>query len=82
VVSLKLDYRAPARLDDELEISCRPCAEGCASLCSLHSIHRAPAAPQLPVDAAVRVTRPDVRSFRPKRLPDFLISALRAEAEI
>ena len=32
VVSLQVDYRAPARLDDELDIGCAPQAEGPASL--------------------------------------------------
>ena len=81
VVSLQVDYRAPARLDDELEISCRPCAEGGASLRFAQSIHRAGDAPHLLLDATVRVACLDVRSLRPRRLPEFLVSALRAEAE-
>jgi acyl-CoA thioester hydrolase len=81
VVSLQVDYRAPARLDDELEISCRPCAEGAASLRFVQSIHRAGDTPRLLLDATVRVACLDVHSLRPKRLPEFLVSALRAEAE-
>jgi acyl-CoA thioester hydrolase len=81
VVSLQVDYRAPARLDDELEISCRPQAEGAASLRFLQSIRRAGAAPLLLVEANVRVACLDAASLRPKRLPDFLVSAVRTEAE-
>ena len=32
VVSLEIEYRAPARLDDELEVSCEPRPQGQASL--------------------------------------------------
>jgi acyl-CoA thioester hydrolase len=84
VVSLQVEYRAPARLDDELEISCRPQAEGMASLRFLQGIHRAAAAGgarQLLVEAQVRVACVDAHSLRPKRLPQFLLSAVTAEAE-
>jgi acyl-CoA thioester hydrolase len=82
VVSIQVDYRAPARLDDQLEISCQPQAQGGASLYFLQSIHRAGVAPQLLVEAAVRVACLDARTLRPRRLPDFLVHALEAEAEI
>jgi acyl-CoA thioester hydrolase len=83
VVSLQVDYRAPARLDDELEISCRPQAEGMASLRFLQSIYRAAAAGitrQLLLEAQVRVACVDATSLRPKRLPQFLVNAVTAEA--
>jgi acyl-CoA thioester hydrolase len=79
VVSLQVDYRAPARLDDELEISCRPQAEGRASLRFLQSIARAGSAPQLLLEANVRVACVDARTLRPKRLPQFLLNAVTAE---
>ena len=85
VVSLQVDYRAPARLDDELEISCSPQAEGMASLRFLQSIHRAAlagVAGQLLLEAQVRVACVDARSLRAKRLPEFLLNAVTAEAEI
>ena len=40
VVSVQVDYRSPARLDDELEITCEPHAEGAASLRFAQRIHR------------------------------------------
>jgi acyl-CoA thioester hydrolase len=80
VVSLQVDYRAPARLDDELQISCHPQAEGRASLRFLQSIRRTGTTPQLLLEASVRVACLDAHSLRPKRLPDFLISLLSAEA--
>ncbi len=84
VVSLQVEYRAPARLDDELHISCRPQPLGPASLRFLQDIRRGGAAgcaPQLLLEACVRVACVDARSLRPKRLPRFLVNAMTAEAE-
>lgn len=81
VVSLQIEYRAPARLDDELEISCEPAAEGQASLRFAQRISRRAAggsAPQLLAEASVRVACVDARTLRPKRLPEFLLRALPA----
>jgi len=84
VVSLAVDYRAPARLDDELEITCEPRADGAASLRFAQRIYRAPAAgcaaELLLLEASVRVACVDVRTMRPQRLPEYLASALAAEA--
>ena len=84
VVSLQVDYRAPARLDDELEISCEPRAEGAATLHFAQRILRTePARPaQLLVEAQVRVACVDSQSLRPRRLPQFLRDALTAEAAV
>jgi acyl-CoA thioester hydrolase len=80
VVSLTVDYRAPARLDDELSITCAPRAEGAASLRFAQQIFRAGAARQLLVEANVRVACVDAHSLRPQRLPAFLSEALGAGA--
>ena len=83
VVSLSVDYRAPARLDDELQITCEPRSDGAASLRFAQRIYRAPAAgraPQLLLEANVRVACVDARTMRPQRLPEYLASALAAEA--
>ena len=84
VVSLRVDYRAPARLDDELLISCEPQLEGAASLRFLQRIYRAgPAVARshaLLVEANARVACVDARTLRPRRLPEFLLQALTSEA--
>ena len=84
VVSLQVDYRAPARLDDELEITCEPCREGAASLRFAQRIYRAaggePPESGLLVEASVRVACVDARSLKPRRLPQFLLDAVPAEA--
>jgi len=82
VVSLNIEYRKPARLDDELLISCEPQLEGPATLLFAQRIHRNAnppleasrqgTAPELLVEASVRVACLDARTLRPKRLPDFL----------
>jgi acyl-CoA thioester hydrolase len=83
VVSLEVHYRAPARLDDELAITCEPRSEGAASLRFAQRIYRAAqgaaGAPQLLVEANVRVACVDAHSLRPRRLPQFLLEAVAME---
>jgi len=87
VTSLRIDYRRPARLDDELIVSCEPRPRGAAQLAFEQSIHRAPApatepeAPsaQLLVSAEVHVACVHAQSFRPQRLPAFMLEALARE---
>jgi acyl-CoA thioester hydrolase len=84
VVSIQIDYRAPARLDDELAITCEPRAEGAASLRFAQRIYRtAPDGAEragLLVEAQVRIACVDAGSLRPRRLPQFLREAVAAEA--
>lgn len=80
VVSLAVEYRAPARLDDELEVTCEPRPEGAASVSFAQRIYRAArtgsdaARPLL--EAKVRVACVDARTLRPQRLPPFLAPVL------
>jgi acyl-CoA thioester hydrolase len=76
VVSLTVDYRAPARLDDELSITCEPRAEGAASLRFAQQIFRAGESRRLLLEASVRVACVDAHTLRPQRLPAFLTEAL------
>jgi acyl-CoA thioester hydrolase len=81
VVSLNIEYRKPARLDDELVITCQPEVEGAATIVFAQRIYREPAGmpdgePSLLVEASARVACLDVRTLRPKRLPDFLMQAV------
>jgi acyl-CoA thioester hydrolase len=89
VVSLEIGYRAPARLDDELHITCEPRSDGAASLEFAQRIYRqagggsqaGPAGGQLLTEASVRVACVDARTLRPRRLPDFLVQALAAAGD-
>jgi acyl-CoA thioester hydrolase len=80
VVSLNIDYRRPARLDDELLTTCEPAIEGAVTIRFAQQIYRGSADAQLTrdgllVEASVRVACVDARTLRPKRLPDFLADA-------
>ena len=73
VVSLNIEYRRPAKLDDELVTTCEPAIEGPATIRFAQQIHRG--AGELIVEASVRVACIDAKTLRPKRLPDFLTNA-------
>jgi acyl-CoA thioester hydrolase len=70
VVSVSVQYRRPARLDDELTVTCEPQLERSASLRVAQRILRAEEAL---VTAEVRVACVDARTLRPRRLPETLI---------
>ena len=84
VVSLSVEYRKPARLDDELVITCEPSAEGAVTMRFSQQIYRrepdsgrsAAEADRigLLVEADVRVACVDAATLRPKRLPEFLVA--------
>jgi acyl-CoA thioester hydrolase len=79
VVSLNIEYRRPAKLDDELVITCEPAVEGAVSIRFAQQIYRGAGAAlikdALLVEASVRVACVDARTLRPKRLPEFLAKA-------
>ncbi|MBV8909441.1 MAG: tol-pal system-associated acyl-CoA thioesterase [Gammaproteobacteria bacterium] len=84
VVSIQVDYRAPARLDDELEITCEPRSQGAASLLFAQRIYRAQKggaahSRSALLEARVRVACVDAASLRPRRLPQFLLDAVGEE---
>jgi acyl-CoA thioester hydrolase len=73
VVSLNVEYRRPAKLDDELMVTCEPRLEGAVTLQFAQRIYRgALAVDDLLIEASARVACIDARTLRPKRLPDFL----------
>ena len=69
VVEVKLQYRSPARLDDEMIISCVPVPEGRASIRFQQVIRRGET---VLVEGEVRVACVDAKTFRPRRLPAFI----------
>ena len=76
VVSLEVQYRRPARLDDLIAISCEPAQRGAASLDFLQNIWRDGADAKLLLSATVRVACLDTQSLKPKRLPEVVIKEL------
>jgi acyl-CoA thioester hydrolase len=82
VANLEIEYRHPARLDDELIVTCEPERAGGASLAFAQRIYRCVegasplAEPPLIAAAQVRVACVDVQTLRPQRLPEFVVKAL------
>jgi acyl-CoA thioester hydrolase len=80
VVSLRVEYRKPARLDDELVITCEPNPEGAVTLRFAQQIYRddldgiTDRRRALLLEADVRVACVDAATLRPKRLPEFLLA--------
>src|SRR5262245_43024231 len=74
VVEVQVHYRKPARLDDELIVSCVPVPEGRASIRFRQKIvRRDPAGDGTTLaDGEVRVACVDAKTFRPRVLPDFV----------
>jgi acyl-CoA thioester hydrolase len=69
VVEVAVNYRRPARLDDEIEITCVPVPEGRASIRFKQTVRRGET---VLADGEVRVACVDAKSFRPRPLPDFV----------
>jgi acyl-CoA thioester hydrolase len=78
VVSLTVEYRRPARLDDELTITCEPRGDRAATIRFEQAIFRGRGLAEEPplLTAAVRVACVDARTFKPRRLPESLTNVL------
>lgn len=77
VANLEIDYRSPARLDDELEVQTTVPQIRRASLGFEQTLRRTGQAAVL-ARARVRVACVDSRQFRPVALPDVLLQAIDA----
>ena len=75
VRAMEMDFRAPARLDDALQVTCvlRECRR--ASLVFAQEVRRGDA---LLLDATVRVAALGGSDFRPKPIPEPLLRELNA----
>jgi len=97
VTRVRIDYRRPARLDDELSVTCEPRSVGAASVVFAQNILRVSApmpaqsseqpgafepAPGVLTEAEVRIACLDARTFRPLRTPEFLLSAFEAQEKL
>jgi len=80
VANVNIDYKRPARLDDELTITCQPERMGGTAVHFVQRIYRG-IPEDLVAQAQVRVVCIDTQRLRPTRLPDFLIQALAANEE-
>jgi acyl-CoA thioester hydrolase len=98
VTRVRIDYRRPARLDDELSVTCEPRNVGAASVSFAQHITRLSTAaagteaaetagafgpaPGVLTEAEVRIACLDARTFRPLRMPEFLLSAFAAQENL
>lgn len=69
VLRVEIDYRAPARLDDELHVSCQYHADTRTTARFHQQIHRGD---ELLIEADVRVVCVDAKSLRPRRMAEYL----------
>ena len=76
IVSVHLDYRLPARLDDLLVVTCEVAAEGRASFAFQQSIWRERIGGELLTTGSTRVACLDAASLRPRRLPQVLLEGI------
>lgn len=72
VVSVAARYRRPARLDDELVISCAPRRDGATLHFSQH-IWRGQADAELLLEGEVTVACLDAATLKVRRLPEFIL---------
>jgi len=75
VAGLSVEYRRPARLDDELTITCEPRMERSTVIRFAQRIYLTGSDTVL-VEGDVRVVCVDARTLKPRRLPDFLDALL------
>jgi len=78
VASLTVEYRRPARLDDELTITCAAHADRAATIRFEQAIFRGRNPEEEPpiLTAGVRVVCVDAHSLKPRRLPESLMNVL------
>lgn len=75
IVSVDIEYRRPARLDDELRVSCIAEAQGRASFAFRQEIHRG--ADELIASARTRAACLDAATLRPRPLPVELLNGFK-----
>ncbi|MEO5963383.1 MAG: tol-pal system-associated acyl-CoA thioesterase, partial [Thermomonas sp.] len=78
VRAMQIDFRAPARLDDQLEVSVRLLECRGASFVMSQRIHRDEA---LLIEATVRIAALQATCFRPRPIPEPLNSELKSFVE-
>ena len=80
IVSVNVDYRLPARLDDLLMVTCEVAMEGRVSVAFQQSIWRERVGGELLTTGGTRVACLDHESLRPRRLPDELAQGIKRYA--
>jgi len=76
VAHAQLEYRRPARLDDELVVTARLQEQGRSALTVAQQVWRAQPARELLCEGAVRLGWVDAASLKPARIPPFIVEKL------
>ena len=76
VTDTSLHYRAPARLDDKLEVTVRVGHVGQASMTVAQQARRAD---ELLAEGTIRVGCIDLGTFRPRRIPEDILARIRED---
>ena len=76
VTDTSLHYRAPARLDDTLEVTVQVGHVGLASMTVAQQARRAG---ELLAEGTIRVGCVDLGTFRPRRTPDDILARIRGD---
>ncbi|MDT8408537.1 MAG: tol-pal system-associated acyl-CoA thioesterase [Wenzhouxiangellaceae bacterium] len=79
ITRLTIDFRKPARLEDELEVTVCVQALGRARIDFMQQIRRDG---ELLIDATVRAACLDAQKFRPARVPPEVLDKIRAAVDI
>jgi acyl-CoA thioester hydrolase len=76
IVSINVEYRQPARLDDLLSISCVAAPDGGASLLFQQKIRRDSPDGELLLEATVRAACLDASKMKPRRIPPAILKLM------
>lgn len=76
IVSVNMEYRLPARLDDLLMVTCEVATEGRASFSFEQNVWRERVGGELLTTCRTRVACLDHKSLRPRRLPEDLVQGI------
>jgi acyl-CoA thioester hydrolase len=76
VVEAQVKYHAPARLEDQLVVSCEPQLEGRVSVAFRQRVCRGSLDGELLADGNIRAACVAVGSLRPRRIPEKMRTAI------
>lgn len=81
IVSANIEYLSPARLDDELVVTCVPTTRTRVSFAFTQEVYRGRVGGELLVRGETRAVCLDCKTFKVQRLPEALIEALGSKVE-
>jgi tol-pal system-associated acyl-CoA thioesterase len=76
VVEAQVKYLAPAKLEDQLVVSCEPQLQGRVSVAFRQRVYRGSLAGDLLAEGSIRAACVAVGSLKPRRIPEVLRAAM------